>query len=140
MTRQELEKWIGKHVHVGYASYASPRYYEGFFILHKNEDFYHVDFLNKKSKIDENTYLNQLNNCLLTISEIVSIIETPNRNCDSSIYEYFGHEVGDWLSKPIEQVSITTSHYPNICRHCNSPTWVNPVTGHTDCSNKDCDK
>lgn len=25
-----------------------------------------------------------------------------------------------------------------ICSKCNSPSWNNPVTGHSDCSNSNC--
>jgi len=145
MTRDEALRWVGKFVCVtitGKGNNKGP--WQGFFMLSKNNDGFILQSMNKETTLkvfNENLYVKEAN-CKIRfgifISAINTIVDCQNDKGWVPVHECFGHELEGWLSKPIEQFSINLKKYPHICMKCNSPSWNNPVTGHSDCSNKNC--
>jgi len=136
MDRDDLLKYVGKYVKV--CVNKGSIIFNSFFILHKKENLYNVAAYNPYFSMTEEDYVQLLDNQGRDIKEIDIILEDENIFLLIPIFEHFGHEIGDWLSKPIQLVSIDFSKYPHTCKKCGSPSWNNPVTNHTDCSNKNC--
>jgi len=133
MTRQELEKYVGKFCHINERGFSD----RGFLIFSKVKDEYCILTLYSLN-INAFVVYEYLYKSKRQIKDILNIKEVDNEYNSKTIHECFGHEIEDWISKPIESVSIDLNKYPHICNKCSSLAWINPVTNHTDCSNKNC--
>jgi len=137
MTREELLPYVGKFCHIFFKN--DPCHGCGFISIHKTEDLISIDsFIRGAFVGTEIEILEEINSFSFPLLEINNIREETNTYNWISIHEHLGHELKDWLSKPIKYFPIDLNKYPHTCRKCSSPSWVNPVTGHTDCSNKNC--
>ena len=109
MTRDELLKYVGKIVKI------SPKHKsDGCYLsIHKYEDYIDLTSLVKASpnmyvfsenEVLESMYYNKMPiSSIKTIDEIFGEQVAPTGCEVVPIYEYFGHEIGDWISKPIEE-------------------------------------
>jgi len=144
MERSEVLKYVGKYVNIKYAGVDGKQYcYPGYILIHESLDRWSTYYGFFKDDLCKNehlfSYIRFLDTCDLSMSYIHNIEEIEyDDSAGLTIYECFGKEIEDWISKPIEQVSINLSKYPHNCPYCNFPAWVNPVTNHIDCSNKNC--
>ena len=119
MKKQELEKYVGKFVEITIIDSLNNIYYdEGYLSIHKMGDFIYLSNLLDCDCDDQYTFESEEDflilmerdkipvNYIVYIGELEIIYDNDEENEETvgdSIYEYFGHEIGDWTSKPIEE-------------------------------------
>ncbi|HEY0087239.1 MAG TPA: hypothetical protein VGB37_00250 [Candidatus Lokiarchaeia archaeon] len=137
MTREELLPYVGKFCYIDFKNDTCSGH--GFIAIHKTEDLVSIEsFVRGEFVGTEIEILEEINLFSISFLEINNIRKEINTYNWISIHEYFGHELEGWLSKPIDYLSVFMEKYPHTCMRCSSPSWINPVTGYTDCSNKNC--
>jgi len=129
MTRQELEKWIGKYV---YVESKEGFYSVGFFMIHKKEDIYYT-----YEDVDETEFRRKLGISNWDFYDIKIIKEEKNHQKYVPVHEFLGQELEGWLSKPLSEFSIDLSKYPHKCS-CGSPAYIKYFLNQIECSNKNC--
>ena len=107
MTRDEAMKWVGKFVKIIPVENTGSAIV-GHFMLNKvNNGVLAIRWAEKCNKVySEEIVVSSFDKCSYDLQDVVSICEVKE-DCVGykciPIHDYFGHEIGDWLSKPIDQ-------------------------------------
>jgi len=129
MERKDLEPYVGKYVKVLVNLVSSTSFLYGFFILHEKKNVFTLsnqDPTDSYWKEHEKDYIKFEDQRSFSLEKILLVEETEDgkknisNNFSPSVpnYEYFGHELEGWISKPIQK-----NLFNRACEYTKNSPW-----------------